>query len=77
MLALDLLEMAPLPGVEFVQGDFTDETVLHQLEALLGSEPVDLVLSDMAPNMSGVAQVDIPANRFIWPNWHMNLPSHG
>lgn len=60
VVALDLLEMEPLPGVEFIQGDFTQETVLHQLEALLGSEPVDLVLSDMAPNMSGVAQVDIP-----------------
>lgn len=60
VVALDLLPMDPLPGVEFVQGDFTEEAVLHQLESLLGSEPVDLVLSDMAPNMSGVAQVDIP-----------------
>jgi 23S rRNA (uridine2552-2'-O)-methyltransferase len=60
VVALDLLAIDPLPGVEFIQGDFTEAAVLHQLETLLGSEPVDLVLSDMAPNMSGVAQVDMP-----------------
>ncbi|MBK9657852.1 MAG: 23S rRNA (uridine(2552)-2'-O)-methyltransferase RlmE [Rhodanobacteraceae bacterium] len=58
VVALDILEMDPLPGVEFIRGDFTDDTVLAQLEQLLGETKVDLVLSDMAPNMSGVASVD-------------------
>lgn len=58
VFALDLLEMQPLPGVTFLQGDFTDETVLAQLEQLLGDKPVDLVISDMAPNMSGISIVD-------------------
>lgn len=60
VLALDILPMEPLPDVEFIQGDFTEEPVLRQLEGALHSTPVDLVLSDMAPNMSGVVQVDIP-----------------
>ena len=58
VVALDILDMDPLPGVEFIRGDFTDDTVLAQLEQLLGETKVDLVLSDMAPNMSGVAAVD-------------------
>jgi 23S rRNA (uridine2552-2'-O)-methyltransferase len=56
--ALDILEMDPLPGVEFIHGDFTQDEVLAQLEQTLGDAKVDLVLSDMAPNMSGVASVD-------------------
>lgn len=60
IVALDLLAMEPLPDVEFFQGDFTDETVLRELESRLGGQPVDLVVSDMAPNMSGLSQVDIP-----------------
>src|SRR5699024_7115777 len=55
VVALDRLPMEPLPGVEFVQGDFRDEAVLRILEGVTGAEPFDLVLSDMAPNMSGVA----------------------
>ena len=58
LVALDLLEMEPMAGVEFIQGDFREEEVLHRLEAALGGRPVDLVLSDMAPNMSGVAVAD-------------------
>lgn len=58
VFALDLLEMQPLRGVTFLQGDFTDETVLAQLEEMLGGKPVDLVISDMAPNMSGISSVD-------------------
>lgn len=58
VFALDLLEMQPLPGVTFLQGDFTEETVLAQLEELLGGKPVDLVISDMAPNISGISSVD-------------------
>lgn len=58
VLALDLLEMAPIHGVHFIQGDFREDEVLQQLEALLGNRRVGLVMSDMAPNMSGVPLVD-------------------
>lgn len=58
ILALDILPMAALPGVEFLAGDFRDAAVLAAFEALLGTSRPDLVLSDMAPNMSGVAGVD-------------------
>ena len=60
VIALDILEMPTLAGVEFLHGDFRDDAVLSQLESALGGEPVDLVLSDMAPNMSGVDAVDLP-----------------
>ena len=55
LVALDLLPMDPLPGVTCIQGDFREEAVLAQLREALGGEPLDLVLSDMAPNMSGTA----------------------
>lgn len=58
VFALDLLEMAPIHGVHFIQGDFREDAVLEQLEALLGERRVGLVMSDMAPNMSGVPLVD-------------------
>jgi 23S rRNA (uridine2552-2'-O)-methyltransferase len=58
VIALDLLEMEPLHGVDFVQGDFRDEIVLQQLETMLASAKVGLVLSDMAPNMSGILLSD-------------------
>ena len=58
VFALDLLEIAPIPGVRFIQGDFQDDTILRQLEAALGDRPLDLVISDMAPNISGVAAAD-------------------
>lgn len=58
MIALDLLEMQPIRGVEFIQGDFTDAEVLATLEKTLDNTPVDLVISDMAPNMSGIELVD-------------------
>lgn len=54
VVALDLLEMAPLPGVDFFQGDFRDEEILLKLEEMLAGEKVGLVLSDMAPNISGI-----------------------
>lgn len=60
VLALDILEMPALAGVEFLHGDFREETVLSRFEAMLGEQPVDLVLSDMAPNKSGVDAVDQP-----------------
>ena len=58
VIALDILPMQGIAGVDFIQGDFREEAVLRQLEASLGGESVDLVLSDMAPNMSGVALAD-------------------
>jgi 23S rRNA (uridine2552-2'-O)-methyltransferase len=58
VIALDVLDMPAIPGVEFIQGDFNDESVLGQLNALLGGAKVDLVMSDMAPNMMGIADVD-------------------
>ncbi|WP_272494045.1 23S rRNA (uridine(2552)-2'-O)-methyltransferase RlmE [Stenotrophomonas mori] len=60
VLALDILEMPPLAGVEFLHGDFREEAVLSRFEAMLGDRPVDLVLSDMAPNKSGMDAVDQP-----------------
>ena len=58
LIALDILPMEPIPGVEFIQGDFTGDDCLQRLEASLGGAKIDLVLSDMAPNLSGVAAVD-------------------
>lgn len=58
LFALDILAMEPIPGVDFIQGDFREESVLRQFEAGLGGRTVDLVLSDMAPNMSGVQMAD-------------------
>ena len=58
VIALDVLEMPALPGVEFIQGDFSEDAVLERLLASLGGERADLVLSDMAPNMMGIADVD-------------------
>ena len=60
VIASDILEMPPLAGVEFLHGDFREDAVLSQLLALLGGDPVDLVLSDMAPNKSGMDAVDQP-----------------
>lgn len=58
VFALDLLEMPPLPGVDHVRGDFSSAETAAELERRLAGQPVDLVLSDMAPNMSGIADVD-------------------
>jgi 23S rRNA (uridine2552-2'-O)-methyltransferase len=58
VIALDLLEMDPLRGVSFIQGDFREEDVLQQLEIMLAGRKVGLVLSDMAPNMSGILVSD-------------------
>lgn len=58
VIALDILPMDPLPGVEFIEGDFTEDAPLQALEAALQGREVDLVLSDMAPNMSGVTVID-------------------
>ncbi len=58
VIAVDLLEIAPIPGVTVLRGDFRDEAVLQQLQHMLGGRRVDLVVSDMAPNLSGVSATD-------------------
>ena len=58
IVALDILEMEPIEGVTFIQGDFREEEVLARLAEVVGSQPVDVVVSDMAPNLSGVPVTD-------------------
>jgi 23S rRNA (uridine2552-2'-O)-methyltransferase len=58
IIALDILDMHPIPNVEFIQGDFREEAVLKLLEEKLNNKPVDLVIADMAPNISGVKVAD-------------------
>lgn len=65
VIALDILDMPPLAGVEFILGDFREPEPLARLEALLDGQPVDLVLSDMAPNMSGMDAVDQPRSMHL------------
>ena len=65
VIALDLLPMEPVAGVEFIEGDFTEEEALEALEHTLGGQKVDLVMSDMAPNMSGVAVTDQAKSMYL------------
>ena len=58
IIALDLLDFEPVEGVTFIQGDFREEEVLQQLQAAVGDRPVDVVISDMAPNLSGIQVSD-------------------
>jgi 23S rRNA (uridine2552-2'-O)-methyltransferase len=58
IIALDVLEFEPIDGVTFIQGDFREDEVMHALEAELAGRPVDVVVSDMAPNLSGIAASD-------------------
>ncbi len=60
LIALDILAMTPMPGVEIIQGDFREDTVLEQLLHTINPDGADLVISDMAPNISGMEAVDIP-----------------
>lgn len=65
VIAMDLLDMPSLTGVDFIQGDFREEAALAALIDLLGEDKVDLVLSDMAPNMSGVESVDQARSMYL------------
>ncbi|HET9331794.1 MAG TPA: SAM-dependent methyltransferase [Steroidobacteraceae bacterium] len=65
VVASDILGMPELPGVEFVQGDFREQPVFEQILALLPERGVDLVLSDMAPNLSGVDVIDQPRSMHL------------
>ena len=65
VIATDILEMPSLPGVEFVQGDFREEAVFDALLALAPAHTVDVVLSDIAPNMSGMDAIDQPRSMYL------------
>lgn len=65
VIALDLLPLEPIPGVEQIQGDFREQEALHALREALGDQPLDLVLSDMAPNFSGIGAVDQPRALYL------------
>ncbi len=65
VFALDILPMDSIAGVEFIQGDFREEEPLRRLMELLGDRPVDLVISDMAPNVSGMNAVDQPRSMYL------------
>ncbi|MEI6026037.1 MAG: RlmE family RNA methyltransferase [Betaproteobacteria bacterium] len=58
IIALDMLDFDPIDGVTFLQGDFREEAMMHELERELAGRPVDVVLSDMAPNLSGIESSD-------------------
>jgi len=65
VIASDILPVDSLPGVEFLQGDFTESAVLERLIELLKDEKADLVISDMAPNMSGMRDIDLPQVMYL------------
>jgi 23S rRNA (uridine2552-2'-O)-methyltransferase len=65
VIASDILPMDTLAGVEFIEGDFTSDEVLRQILDVIGESPVDLVISDMAPNMSGMSAVDQPRSIYL------------
>ena len=65
LIASDILEMDSIPDVTFIQGDFTRDDVLAQILEAVGNSQVDLVISDMAPNMSGTPEVDMPKAMFL------------
>jgi 23S rRNA (uridine2552-2'-O)-methyltransferase len=65
VVATDILPMEPLKNVEFVQGDFTEEAVLNQVLGLLGGHPPDLVLCDIAPNITGIDSADQASSMYL------------
>jgi 23S rRNA (uridine2552-2'-O)-methyltransferase len=65
VVALDILPMTPLTGVHFIEGDFREDSVLDELNAILNGQQIDLVLSDMAPNITGVSSIDQPSSMYL------------
>ena len=65
VLATDILPMAPISGVKFIQGDFTEDAVFEDLIERVGGESVDLVISDMAPNITGIRSIDQPESMHL------------
>ncbi len=66
VIALDLLPVDPIPGVRFIQGDFREDAVAAELSQVLAGAKADLVLSDMAPNLSGIGAADAARNAHLW-----------
>ncbi|MFW5426680.1 MAG: 23S rRNA (uridine(2552)-2'-O)-methyltransferase RlmE [Methylophagaceae bacterium] len=65
VVALDILPMTPLTGVHFIEGDFREDSVLDELNDVLNGQQIDLVLSDMAPNITGVSSIDQPSSMYL------------
>lgn len=65
VLASDILDMEPVDGVDFIKGDFTEESVFNEILQALGGRQVDLVMSDMAPNLSGMNDIDQPRAMYL------------
>jgi 23S rRNA (uridine2552-2'-O)-methyltransferase len=65
VIALDILPMVGIPGVDFIQGDFREDEVLAELEDRLNGQKIDLVISDMAPNITGISSVDQPNAAYL------------
>jgi 23S rRNA (uridine2552-2'-O)-methyltransferase len=65
VIAVDILEMEPVAGVDYIQGDFTDEETIGRIEAALSGSKADLVLSDMSPNISGNRSIDQPRSMYL------------
>lgn len=65
VIAMDILPMEPVPGVEFLQGDFAEDAVVADLESRLQGKKVDLVLCDIAPNLSGNESIDLPRSMYL------------
>lgn len=65
VIALDLLKIDPIEGVDFIQGDFRENEILDHLHRLIGNSPIDLVMSDMAPNISGNKAMDQPRSIYL------------
>ncbi len=65
VIALDILDMQPIAGVTFIQGDFREDAVLKELENTLNGKKVDLVIADMAPNISGIKDVDLAGSAYL------------
>lgn len=66
VIALDILPMEPIPGVQFILGDFREESVMDELARVLDGRRVDLVLSDMSPNLSGIGVADAVRSAHLW-----------
>ena len=65
IIAIDILDMVPMPGVKLIKGDFTADSTLENLMRHLSGEEVDLVISDMAPNLSGMREIDQPRAMYL------------
>jgi 23S rRNA (uridine2552-2'-O)-methyltransferase len=65
VVALDILDMTPLTGVHFIRGDFREDSALDELNTVLNGQQIDLVLSDMAPNITGVGSIDQPSSMYL------------